>query len=148
MKSSGTGKSISTFAVVVAITAVVLAGCDSAGAGGGGGTSGGSYDITFEVSGSYTPNDSGPIPYNLLVSYSYATASQGSVTAQEQDPALPLSETVTLEAGTGVSLSATLVDGEGTGSVTYTLKQNGTVIESHQYSDDSVGYTISHTVGQ
>ena len=147
MKSFGTGKSISMFAVVVAITAVILAGCDGAGAGGGGG-SGGSYDITFEVTGSYTPNNSGPIPYNLLVSYSYATASQGSVTAQEQDPALPLSDTVTLEAGTGVSLSAALVDGEGTGSVTYTLKQNGTVIESHQYSDASTGYTISHSVGQ
>jgi hypothetical protein len=107
-----------------------------------------SYDITFEVTGSYTPQNSGgsgPTAYTLLVTYGYATASQGPIVVQEYDPALPFSETVTVEAGTGVTLGAVLLD---TGSVTYTLKQNGTVIESHQYGDVSQSYTIDHTVGQ
>jgi hypothetical protein len=135
MKSFGTGKSILLFAVVVAITAVILAGCDSAGAGGGGGA-GGSYDITFEVTGSYTSN--------LIVTYSYDTPSQApGVVVQEDDPTLPFSETVTVEAGTGVSLVVALVDG----SVECTLKQDGTVIESQQIASFS-SCDIGHTVGQ
>jgi len=53
MNIPGSTKSISMVAVVVAVTALVLAGCDSAGAGGGGG--GGGSDVTLGT-GEYVIN--------------------------------------------------------------------------------------------
>jgi hypothetical protein len=101
------------------------------------------------VTGSYTPlgtGGTGPTDSTLTVTYAYATpSSQGPVPVEEYDPTLTFSETVTVEAGTGVSLVAALLD--PTGSGTCTLKQNGTVIESQQL-DSSSSCDIGHTVGQ
>jgi hypothetical protein len=148
MNMPETRKSISMLAVVVTITAVVLAGCDSAGAGagGGGGTSGGSYDITFEVTGNYAPatgHNAGTIyNYNLLVTYSIAEPDGSQTTEQFYDPALTFSKTYSLAAGTAVDLDAILLD---SGGVTYSIKQNGSVVESS--SDTSVDLLL-HSVGQ
>lgn len=62
MNMSVTGKSVSMLAVLVAVTAVFLVGCDSAGSGGGGGGGGdsttctatGDYTVTWEFSGTYS----------------------------------------------------------------------------------------------
>ena len=136
-------------AVVAAVTALFIVGCDGAGAGagGGGGTSGGSYDITFEVTGNYAPatgdNAGTIINYNLLVTYSIAKPDGSQTTEQFYDPALPFSDPYSLAAGTSVDLNVLLLD---VGDATFSIKQNGTVVESS--SDTTGAVFLLHSVGQ
>ncbi len=133
-------------AVLVAVTAVFLVGCDSAGAGDGGG-GGGPYDITFEVTGNYTPKtgeNAGTINnYNLLVTYSIVEPDGTQTTPQFYDPGLPFSKTYSLAAGTSVDLNVLLLEG---GDVTFSIKENSSVVESS--SDTTGGTFLLHSVGQ
>jgi hypothetical protein len=125
-------KSISMVAVVVAVTALLLAGCDSAGAGGGGGgggsdndgtngvvaTTDGTSDITWEVTGSITGDPDGT-DYSIAWTYTEPTPPNtfsATVFDDAPDPpvwdgTLPFSTTENnLADGTGVGLSYTALE--------------------------------------
>jgi hypothetical protein len=137
-----TRKSNSMFAVVVAITAVVLAGCDSAGAGDGGGggggglggsvgitaTADGTSEITWEVSGSINGDPIGP-DYSIAWTYTEPSGTTFSDSVTDvTGGALDWSETANgLEDGTGLGLSYTALETHDA-SVTLTIKDDGAVV--------------------
>ena len=165
MKSFGTGKSISMFAVVAAITAVILAGCDSAGAGGGGGggtstcTGTGDYTVTWEFSGTYTDTVSIATTW---VKPSGELSDPFDPKYASIDPSSGVLLTETLPACSGASINLTTIksiaDNDDTitlSNVTLSIAVNGTVADSvvlnGTYADGVIlpgGDALTVVVGQ